>query len=209
MMIVVAIVGVLSALGVMSIVSMTRLGRINGASGALARALVDGRLRAMTQRCPHVVQINGASFVPSAPPANDAQAPRTRGSVSVIRKAHCDAVGANRFFEAGASPDGSDRDRVLTTTLLGDGDLDTRGIRTWITAPTGLITGNELTVQSLAVAYDALGARTVSLHTGAGNSFSTSTTADISVVFTSPVDDTTSGTTARVNIPSAGVATRL
>ena len=205
MMIVVAIVGILSTLGVVSIVSMTRVGRVNAAAGTLTRALVDGRLRAMTQRCPHVVQINGPSYTTATPPAG---APMVKGSVAVIRKANCNPLTLNPFFEPGGSPDGSDRDRVITTTILGDDAIPTRGVRFHFAAPSGLVAGgDELETQAVAVTYDVTGARTVRVDSGSGFT-GAGTAADLLLFVASPADNPDAGQGVQISVPAAGVASR-
>jgi hypothetical protein len=129
--------------------------------------------------------------------------------VAVIRKASCDTLAPVMSFEAGVNPDGSDRDRVLTTTILGDETIDLRGVRIFLTSPSATLASNELTTQALTVAYDALGVRTFSVHTGGGSSFTTATTADLTLVIVSPVDDASAASSATVSIPTSGVAFRL
>ncbi len=206
MMIVVAIIGILSALGVVSVVSMTRIGRVNATAGSVTRALVDARLRAMTQRCPHVVQINGITYAPSSPPA---RAPVVPGSVSVIRKANCNAATLNPYYEPGGSADGSDRDRVLTTTILGDDAIATRGVRLHFHAPSGLVGGgDELETGAVAITYDQLGARTVRVDTGSGFG-GAGTAVDLRLMVASPADNPDAGQGVEVDVPTSGVASRL
>jgi prepilin-type N-terminal cleavage/methylation domain-containing protein len=204
MLIVVAIVGILSTLGVVSIVSMTQIGRVNSAAGTLTRALVDARLRSMTQHCSHVVQVNGPTYAATSALVG---APRQAGSVSVIRKARCTST--TMRYEAGGSTEGFDRDRVLTTAILGDDAIATRGVKYHVVGPTGIIAGgDELTRQALAIGYSDTGARSLLVDVDTGAGFVGGTTSDFTLAIAAPTANADAGVQVTVVIPTSGVASR-
>lgn len=153
LMIVVAIIGVLGALSVFALGQILQQGRVNGAAARLTQLLRDARTRAVTQRCPHLVQINARTYAPASPPAG---APRRAMTASIIRKANCAGLPSRNFYEEGA--DLASRDKVLLEVELAD--LTTpNAVRVFVTSPTGIVGGGELD-KSITIGFDVDGRRT-------------------------------------------------
>jgi len=146
-MVVIAIVGVLVSLAGYSISSVNDIGRINGAAQVVANALRNARARAITERCAHVVQINGPTYNPGAAPPD---VPRTPNTVLIWRKNNCAAtVGA---YVPGLAA--NLRDRLVDQYNLAE-------FGTEIDLPATLVTGNRLTTQSLSLGWQANGTRMI------------------------------------------------
>lgn len=196
MMMVVVIIGILAALGVGGMFQMARTARVTGNSGMLTRMLVDARVRTMSQHCAHFVQINGRVYSPGTPVA---RAPNFPATMSLVRKFDCTRT--NYFFEPGT--DATNADRIVYSTELGDKGAFNSGLHLYFTAPTGVVTADELTDYAVAIGYLPNGTRSFAVDNGAGFAING---AGASYLLRFATELTDPGAT--VTIPTTGVATR-
>lgn len=197
MMAVVGIIGALSALAVAAILNLTRTGRTNGLAGGIQRVLANARTRAVAERCPYFVQINGPTYNPAAAPVDVL---RQANVMLVYRKGDC--ASTVPFYESGTTL--ANRDKLVASYQLDE-------FRSWLAvSPAGIVPGDALrrggagSGASLTIGYRADGQRTLAVDgDGDGASAIDGTLTEINVVARQDGDANVERT---VDVPAASAA---
>lgn len=153
-LVVVAIVAILSAIaagGLQSLVSRTRVAQTGR---TLASALRNTRLRAVATGCFHFAQVNGPQY--AGVNAGVVGFPTRRNTVSIVRKANCDAT--LPVFQPG--------DQVVDSFPMHDGPL--ASVQFDVPPLLGTTLGNN----AFTVGWDRTAARFVAADTGGGGALS-------------------------------------
>lgn len=194
LMLVAAIVGVLAALSAYTLTAVNQLGRLNAASQGMATILRNARVRAITERCTYVVQINGNQYNPVAAPAD---VPRTPGKVLLWRKNDC--APTVPAYVPGLPA--NQRDRLVNEYTLSE-------FMSEVVFPAGVIAepGNRLVQTSVSIAWAPNGARSVWADGDSdGASLDTGFALDLPMTFR-PEGATAANPSRLVNVPLAGPA---
>jgi prepilin-type N-terminal cleavage/methylation domain-containing protein len=112
-MVVVSIIGVMTSLSVVGYQSVMRNARTNGEADALGTMLKNGRLRAVSTGCPHVVRYDGYDY-------NTSLGLPKSTTVTVYRKADCSALSAGTLAQVTTTTPAPD---IVVNTFQGAANM--------------------------------------------------------------------------------------